>query len=189
MFPARIRVAVRQGKSGFMSPGPVQLCQMQRMSLNCGCQRIPSVDTTSPANQIIGQWSICALSSWWDSLKYSVPTAVILALSWVLCRRIWMIMSQPCRLAALMVNQTDRDCDEGGRLGLFPIAQKSLSENLWSVASWKSDQRIGMVPSDDKIYALHVTRSEFLLFSVGFSTGNGASVWGRKVLSLMRTWG
>lgn len=36
------------------------------------------------------------------------------------------------------------------------IAQKFLSANFWSVASWKSDQRMGMVPSGDEIHALHL---------------------------------
>lgn len=51
------------------------------------------------------------------------------------------------------------------RLFSLCLARKFLSENLWSVASWESDQRTEMVPFVDKINAIYLVQWVSILFS------------------------
>lgn len=113
------------------------------------------------------EWSACALSSWWDSLKRDHswdpwPSAAdcIEGLGW------WCLSHCTCCLNSNL-NWQESWCpwtQETGSFSLY-VARKLPSVNLWFVASWKSDQRIGMVPSGDKIHAFDLIHWVSIIFS------------------------
>lgn len=130
----------------------------------------------SPAQQINGQQDVHVLSSWWDSLKYCdhschpCPSAGVCTEGFG-----WQYLSHwTCSLNGNLNQQWLWCClwtQETGSFSLC-VAQKFLNENLLSVASWKSGQRIRMVPSADKISALYLTHGVSIIFS---------GIWHRKL--------
>lgn len=117
-------------------------------------------------------WTVTPMlsHSCWDSLNTLWLLLSSPPLWWGLCRGICLVVSQLLDLqpkwqlkppGIVMLSLRPQET------GPFPqcIAWKFLSENLWSVASWESDQGIEMVPFVDKINAIYLVLWVSILFS------------------------